>query len=100
MFALSLSLWANPFSEKFTPKMEEAMGAIKPKVKVDKPRKALVYWKASGFKHKSIPTINKCFDIMAKKTGAFTCDFTDKVEDFTAENLKKYDLLILSLPYT
>jgi type 1 glutamine amidotransferase len=84
-----------PFSEKHTTKITEAM-TISAKVKVTSPKKALVYYKASGFRHGSIPTINKCLSIMGEKTGAFTCDFSDKAEDFSAEKLKNYDLLIFN----
>lgn len=84
-----------PFSEKHTSKITKAM-TVKPKVKVNTPKKALVYYKASGFKHRSIPTINKCLSIMAEKTGAFTAEFSDKVEDFSADKLKNYDLLIFN----
>jgi type 1 glutamine amidotransferase len=77
-------------------KITEALGQIAPKVKVDKPRKALVYHKPSGFKHGSIPMINKCLELMATKTGSFTVELTDKVESFTADKLKQYDLLIFN----
>lgn len=84
-----------PFNEKHREQIQQAM-TVKAKVKLDAPRKALVYYKASGYSHKAIPTINQCLDIMGKKTGAFTADFSDKVEDFTAEKLKAYDLLIFN----
>ena len=85
----------SPFNDQHAAKMSEAM-TIEAKVKVDKPRKVLVYHKPSGFKHGSIPHINKCLDIMAKKTGVFTADFSEKVEDFSTENLKNYDLVIFN----
>lgn len=85
----------SPFSEKYTEKITAAM-TLKAKVKVDHPRKALVYHRAWGFNHRSIPTINKCLAIMAEKTGAFTVDFSRNVEDFSAESLKGYDLLIFN----
>jgi|SaaInlStandDraft_1057018.scaffolds.fasta_scaffold17083_2 type 1 glutamine amidotransferase len=84
-----------PFNEKHREQITQAM-AIKAKVQLDTPRKALVYYKASGFRHGSIPTINVCLDIMGKETGAFTADFSDQPEDFTAEKLKNYDLLIFN----
>ena len=77
-------------------KINEAVATLKVKAKADKPRKALVYHKASGFRHGSIPTINKCLQILGEKTGVFTVDLTDDVADFTTDNLKKYDVLIFN----
>ncbi len=83
------------FSADESARITKAM-TVTPQVKVKKPYKVLVYHKASGFKHKSIPVVNQAIQIMGEKTGAFSVTLTEKVEDFTAENLKQYDLLLFN----
>src|SRR6478736_4057296 len=41
------------------------------------PRKLLVYTKATGFVHSSIPVGAKTFELMGQKTGAFTTVISD-----------------------
>lgn len=77
-------------------KMTEAIATLKPKVSVATPYKVLVYHKASGFVHSSIPTINQCFEMMGKSTGAFSVDLSDNAAELTSEKLKGYDLLIFN----
>ena len=60
------------------------------------PPRILVYSKPSGFAHKSIPTGVKALRLLAEKTKAFRPEFTNKVEDFTSDNLKNFDGLIFS----
>ncbi|MFT5239956.1 MAG: type 1 glutamine amidotransferase [Candidatus Promineifilaceae bacterium] len=69
---------------------------VTPKVKVKEPYKALVYHKASGFVHGSIPTINRCLEIMGEKTGTFTVDLTGDVADLNPDKLKAYDVVIFN----
>ncbi len=61
-----------------------------------KPRKVLVYSKCSGFYHGSIPTGNKCMEIMAEKTGAFEAVVSDDLANFEADKLKEFDAIILN----
>ena len=56
----------------------------------------LVYSKPSGFAHKSIPTGVKAVRLLAEKTKAFRPEFTNNVEDFTPDNLGKFDGLIFN----
>ena len=58
--------------------------------------KILVYSKASGFAHKSIPTGIKSLRALANKTKAFLPVFTNDVNDFTTENLQGYDGIIFN----
>ena len=76
-------------------KIEKALQTV-PIVKSPKVPQILVYSKASGFAHKSIPTGVKALRALARKTGAFNPEFSQSVEDFTAENLKKFDGLIFN----
>ena len=60
------------------------------------PSRILVYSKPSGFAHKSIPTGVKALRLLAEKTRAFKPEFTNRVEDFTSDNLKNFDGLIFN----
>jgi len=61
-----------------------------------KERVVLVLDKCKGFRHSSIPFINKMLEEMGTKTGAWKAVFTSEIKDINAENLKKYDALILN----
>ncbi|MHC4723458.1 MAG: ThuA domain-containing protein, partial [Planctomycetota bacterium] len=56
-----------------------------------KPRKMLVFYLCSGFKHGSIPHWNKTLEIMGQKTGAFETVFSDEMSSFESENLQQFD---------
>lgn len=75
--------------------IEKALQKV-PTVKTKKVPQILVYSKASGFAHKSIPTGVKALRALALKTGAFRPKFSQSVEDFSAENLKNFDGLIFN----
>jgi type 1 glutamine amidotransferase len=59
------------------------------------PRKVLIYTKATGFVHSSIPFGAKTFELMGEKTGAYTAVDTDDAEAFMPDNLKQYDAILL-----
>lgn len=75
--------------------IEKALQKV-PTVKTKKVPQILVYSKAGGFAHKSIPTGVKALRALALKTGAFSPKFSQSVEDFSAENLKNFDGLIFN----
>ena len=62
-----------------------------PYAKPEKPRKLLVFSKTNGFRHASIPTGKLALAEMGRKTGAFETVITDELDEFEADNLKKYD---------
>ena len=66
-----------------------------PLVKPEKARKVLVYTRASGFVHGSIPTGAKAFELLGKKTGAF--EVTTVTEDPAVfdGDLSQYDAIVL-----
>jgi len=76
-------------------KIEAALPA-----KAAKPKKAhklLVFWRCEGFFHGSgIAGGNKCLELLGKKTGVWTCDFSREWEALDAANLAKYDGLVLN----
>ncbi len=81
--------------EKTVAKITEAMPE-KPPAKPGGPRKVLVYSKCAGFYHGCIPTANKAFAIMGKKTGAFEAVVSDDLAHFAPEKLKAFDAVIFN----
>ncbi|MHC4399172.1 MAG: ThuA domain-containing protein [Planctomycetota bacterium] len=62
-----------------------------------KPRRLLVFWRCEGFFHGSgIAGGNKALDLLGKKTGAFTADFSDDYAVFDPSNLANYDGVVLN----
>lgn len=59
--------------------------------KPEKTRKLLVFSKTNGFRHASIPTGKLALAEMGRKTGAFEVVITEELDEFEADNLKKYD---------
>ena len=60
-----------------------------------KARKVLVYAKAKGWVHSAIPITAFTVEEIGKQTGAWTTTISYNEGDFTAENLAKYDVLVL-----
>ncbi|MEP3211259.1 MAG: ThuA domain-containing protein [Maribacter sp.] len=61
-------------------------------------KKILVFSKATGYKHWTIPHNVEMLKILAKKSNAFEVHIGYDIEQFTKKNLKKYDALILNNP--
>ncbi len=57
-------------------------------------RRILVCYRTEGFVHNSIPFGNEAIRQMGERTGAFSADFSDKMDVFSAENLKRYDAVV------
>lgn len=65
--------------------------------KPTQPRKLLVFFRCEGFCHgESIVVGNEALRIAAEQTGAFQVDFSRDYQALTAENLKRYDALVLN----
>ena len=75
-------------------KIRKALPATAP-AKVKAPRKLLVCTLTKGFRHKSIATGVYALDELGKKTGAFTITHTENPADFAADNLAKYDGVVM-----
>ncbi len=62
-------------------------------VKPLKPRKLLVFTRAKGLIHSSIPYATKAIELMAKKTGAFEIVVSDDMSIFNPRSLKPFDAI-------
>ena len=71
--------------EKAVPKK----AAVRPR----KPRKMLVFTRAKGLVHTSIPYATKALELMAKKTRAFEIVVSDDMSIFNPESLKPFDAI-------
>jgi len=71
-------------------KIENAM-PTKAVVEPNKPRKLLVFNLCQGFVHSCIPYWDKVLEIMGEKTGAFSVEFSNDLNIFKPESLKRFD---------
>ena len=76
-------------------KIEHALPATAP-AKAAKPRKILVFDRTEGFVHDSIPVGDKTFELMGKRTGAYTATVTREMDVFTPETLAEYDAVLFN----
>ncbi len=60
------------------------------------PRKLLVFSLFTGFDHLVIPHVDRVFQIIGKKSGAFTADITTDIERLSPGSLADYDVLVLN----
>jgi hypothetical protein len=74
-------------------KIESALPNEAP-AKPRKPRKLLVFTKATGFVHSSIPVGAKTFEMMGDKTGAWSTTISEDPESFAPEKLKDVDAIL------
>jgi type 1 glutamine amidotransferase len=65
----------------------------KPEVPPKQPRKLLVFYRADGFPHGSIPHWNKLIQLMGEKTGAYEATLSQDYDDLLPERLSKYDAI-------
>jgi type 1 glutamine amidotransferase len=76
-------------------KIEAALPSTAP-AKPAKARKILVFDLTEGFHHDSIPCGDAAFDLMGKKTGAYTVTISHDMKVFTPKNLAKYDAVLFN----
>ncbi len=67
----------------------------RPTVEADK-RKLLVFSLRTGFDHKVMPHVDRVFEILGNKSGAFDATVTTDIEQLAEQNLAKYDVLVLN----
>jgi len=76
----------------------ESIAPGKPTVENVGKKKILVFSKATGFYHWTIPHNIEMLKILAKKSKAFEIHVGYDIENFNKKNLKKYDAVILNNP--
>lgn len=59
-------------------------------------RKLLVFSLRTGFDHKVMPYVDRVFEILGRKSGAFTTTVSVDIEDLTPARLAPYDVLVLN----
>ncbi len=84
-----------PPSEEEVKKIQAAVPA-KARVRPEKPRKLLVFSRAYGYVHSSIPYGEVAFKTMAEKTKAFEIVCTTDAEMFMPETLKQFDAVLFN----
>lgn len=73
----------------------ENAAPAKPAVQAER-RKLLVFSLRTGFDHKVMPHVDRVFEILGKKSGAFETTVTTDIEDLAADRLAAYDLVVLN----
>jgi type 1 glutamine amidotransferase len=73
----------------------EKNAPAKPTVEAPR-RKLLVFSLFTGYDHKVIPHVDRVFEILGKKSGAFEVDITTDIEMFSPQKLGVYDVLVLN----
>jgi type 1 glutamine amidotransferase len=102
MFAAGLRAEKIPYaSSKITPpspeycaKVESAAPA-KSTIAAPK-RKLLVFSRYTGYHHEVIPHVDRVFEILGKKSGAFDVVISRDIEDLMLDKLAKFDVLVLN----
>lgn len=61
----------------------------------NQPRHVLIYSKTLGFRHGSIPTGAKAFQMLGEKTRAFTAVHSEDPAMFDADNLNQFDAVVM-----
>lgn len=74
----------------------ENLAPSKATIITDSKKKILVFSKATGFDHWTIPHNVEMLKILGKKTNAFEIHIGYDIENFSKKNLKKYDAVILN----
>ncbi len=91
----SQSLEPFEITDTWLSKIEE-LATSEPTVKNVTKKKILVFSKATGYDHWTIPHNNEMLKILARKSGVFEINVGYDIENFDKENLEKYDAVILN----
>ncbi len=83
-----------PPTPEWSAKVQKAAPA-KPTVKAPK-RKLLVFSLRTGYDHKVMPHVDRVFEILGEKAGAWETAITVDIEDLMPARLGRYDVLVLN----
>jgi type 1 glutamine amidotransferase len=83
-----------PPTPEYSAKVESAAPA-KPTASAPK-RKLLVFSLHTGYNHEVIPHVDRVFEILGKKSGAFDTAITYDIEQLAADKLAGFDVLVLN----
>jgi type 1 glutamine amidotransferase len=89
---------ANPKIVPPTPEwqaMVQEAAPAKPTVQAAK-RKLLIFSRFTGYDHKVIPHVDRVFEILGSKSGAFDTTVSVDLESLSAQSLAAYDVLVLN----
>ena len=90
-FCSHTSLYAQKkLNPNFLQKIKDALPSEAP-AKPKKPRKLLIYTRASGFVHGSIPYGGEALRLLGEKTGAYTGTVSNDPAMFLSDSLKQFD---------
>jgi len=104
LFLIALFYFLNLFAQNLEPvKITDAwlasiekIAPSKTRIATDGQKKILVFSKATGFEHWTIPHNNEMLKILAKKSDAFEIHIGYDVHNFSASNLARFDAVILN----
>lgn len=94
--------WPEKAAERFkqnpTPDHKKQIEANLPEATAQpkKSRKILCFWRCEGFIHTSIPFCNHALLKIAEQTKAYEIDFSYDYEDFSEDNLARYDAILFN----
>ena len=60
------------------------------------PRRLLIFYRAEGYVHASIPYANEAFGQLGAHTGAYTAEISDDMGVFTPQRLARYDAVLFN----
>jgi type 1 glutamine amidotransferase len=95
----TLRFWTMPLPPLPAGDLEKITAALPAKATAapKKPRKLLVFWRADAILHKGgVPAANTAIELLGKKTGAFTTDFSRDTDVFSPEILGRYDAIVFN----
>ena len=101
---LITSFWHNGLAQNLEPfditpewlAKIEALAPAETTVKTTEKRNILVFSKATGFDHWTIPHNNEMLKILANKSGAFTMHIGYDIQNFEKAYLKKFDAVVFN----
>jgi type 1 glutamine amidotransferase len=87
-----------PWAEIPETEVENIRAALpeKPETTPKQPRKLLVFYRADGFPHASIPHWNKTVQLLGEKTGAYEVTLSQNYDDLMPGRIEKYDALFFN----